>query len=304
MLSRKNLVALCAALPLLSHSPAARAESPFFAAPDEGKLLATEGISDVEGSAGGGLATWAVIAGYGTRDSYGANFHYTVLPTQDYRLETEGIAFGIADRLEVSFASQQFSATDRILDRTRIREDVVGIKVRVAGDALYDQDLWVPQIALGMQYKDNEGIGGLGALGVHAATDLGARHNQGIDYYIAATKILLDRSLVVDATLRLTEANQFGLLGFGGPKNDSYQPEFEGSIAYLINRQLAAGIEYRSKPRNLALDAEGDAYDAFVAWFPTRNLSLTLAYVELGTILKPFNNLRQHGPYLSVQVGF
>jgi hypothetical protein len=282
----------------------ARAQSTGFLVPDQGKLLATGGVNDVEGSAGGGLATWALISGYGTRDSYGANLHYTVLPTQDYRLESEGVAFGLADRLEVSFASQQFYATDKVLNGTRIDQDIVGLKLRVAGDAVYDQDQWLPQIARGLQYKDNHGIRGLEGRGIHAATDLGAKHNQGIDYYLAATKIMLDQSLLVDATLRISQANQFGLLGFGGDKSDSYRAEFEGSVAYLINRRLAAGVEYRSKPRNLSVDDEGDAYDVFVAWFPTRNVSLTLAYVELGTILKPFNSVRQHGPYLSAQIGF
>jgi hypothetical protein len=41
--------------------------------PDMGKLLATGGVSQVEGAGGGGLTPWALITGYGTRDSYGAN---------------------------------------------------------------------------------------------------------------------------------------------------------------------------------------------------------------------------------------
>ena len=34
---------------------------------DGGKLLATGGVSQVEGAGGGGLANWALITGYGTR---------------------------------------------------------------------------------------------------------------------------------------------------------------------------------------------------------------------------------------------
>ena len=56
--------------------------------PDMGKLTATGGVSQVEGAGGGGLTPWALIAGYGTRDSYGANAHYTQVNTQDYRLKT------------------------------------------------------------------------------------------------------------------------------------------------------------------------------------------------------------------------
>ena len=51
--------------------------------PDLGKLLATGGVSQVEGAGGGGLTPWALISGYGTRDSYGANLHATAIRTQE-----------------------------------------------------------------------------------------------------------------------------------------------------------------------------------------------------------------------------
>ena len=35
------------------------------------RLIATSGVSQIEGAAGGGLVPWAVIAGYGTRDQFG-----------------------------------------------------------------------------------------------------------------------------------------------------------------------------------------------------------------------------------------
>ena len=57
------------------------------------------------------------------------------------------------------------------------------------------------------------------------------------------------------------------------------------------------------KPRNLGADNEKDYYDVFVAYFPTKNLSLTAAYVNLGDITV-FNPKQQRGWYLSVQAGF
>ena len=41
-----------------------------------GKLTATGGVSQVEGAGGGGPHQ-ALITGYGSKDSYGANAHYT-----------------------------------------------------------------------------------------------------------------------------------------------------------------------------------------------------------------------------------
>ncbi|TFW16149.1 DUF3034 family protein [Duganella callida] len=271
--------------------------------PDMGKLLATGGVSQVEGAGGGGLTPWALITGYGTRDSWGANAHYTYVDTQDYRLNSYGVAVGIADRLELSFAKQEFKGSLAPLDQLNIRQDIVGLKLKVAGDAVYEQDSWMPQVAIGIMYKKNKGIGGLGALGVTNVKQLGARDDSGYDYYVSATKLLLEQSLLLNGTLRATKANQMGLLGFGGDRNDDVRLEPEISAAYLINRRLALGVEYRHKPHNLGVDNEKAYYDAFLAWFPTRNVSVTLAYANLGDITI-FNPKKQKGLYLSLQTGF
>lgn len=287
------------ALAALGTAPGAMAQS--LSGPDMGKLLATGGVSELEGAGGGGLTPWALITGYGTRDSYGANLHATTVNTQDYILTTYGVAVGIADRVELSLAQQKFRGTGAALDHVAIQQDIFGVKVKLFGDAVYEQDSPLPQVAIGVLVKRNNGVSGLA--GVTSVTQLGAASDHGVDYYLSATKILLDQSLLLNGTLRATKANQLGILGFGGDLHDRYQPMFEVSAAYLINRRLAAGIEYRMKPRNLGLDQEKDYYDAFVAYFPTKNISVTAAYAVLGdiTILNP---TRQKGAYLSLQVGF
>jgi hypothetical protein len=271
--------------------------------PDMGKLTATGGVSQVEGAGGGGLTPWALIAGYGSRDSWGANAHYTRVATQDYSLDSYGVAVGLFDRVELSLATQDFRGSLAPLNELRIKQDIVGLKVKLVGDAVYDQDLMLPQIAVGVMAKRNKGVGGLGALGVTKVTQLGAKDESGVDYYVAATKLLLEQSLLLNATVRATKANQMGLLGFGGDKGDSYQAKLEVSVAYMLSRKLVAGLEYRMKPRNLGVDNEKAYYDAFVAWFPSKNLSVTAAYAVLGDITV-FNPVRQRGAYLSVQTGF
>ncbi|MES2150103.1 MAG: DUF3034 family protein [Pseudomonadota bacterium] len=272
-------------------------------AQDMGKLSATGGVSQVEGAGGGGLVPWALITGYGTRDSWGANTHATSVRTQDYALDSVGVAVGIADRVEVSLARQAFSGSLAPLAALSIHQDIVGVKLRLAGDAVYDQDRALPQLAVGAMYKRNQGVGGLGALGVSHVQQLGARDDHGIDYYLAATKICLDSSLLLNGTVRATRANQMGLLGFGGDQNDKIRAMLEVSAAYLIDRKLVAGAEYRMKPHNLGIDPERDYYDVFLAWFPSKNLSVTAAYAVLGEITA-FNSKRQRGAYLSVQAGF
>lgn len=263
-----------------------------------GKLLLTGGVSQVEGAAGGGLTPWAVIGGYGTRNQIGANAYYTRLDLDDYALDSFGVMVGIRDRVELSFARQRFDteAVGTALGLGQgytIGQDVFGVKLKLAGDAVLEQDSWMPQIALGLQRKDNDRAALLAAIG--------ARSDSGTDYYVSATKLFLAQSLSLNATLRFTEANQLGLLGFGGDKHDGHQPQLEASAAWLLNRKLAIGAEYRSKPDNLAIAVEDDAWDVFLAWAPAKRVSITLAWVDLGNVVIADN---QSGLYASLQLGF
>ena len=267
-------------------------------APESGKLLATAGVTQLEGAGGGGIVPWALITGYGTRDAVGGNAHSTFVRTESFDLYSAGAAIGLYDRVEVSFARQWFDLRSvgpklGLGKNYNIDQNIVGLKVRVFGDAVYDQDRWWPQVAVGMQYKANNRSSLLSAIG--------ARSSDGVDFYVAATKLLLSQSLLVNATVRATRANQFGLLGFGGDRNSGYSAQFEGSLAYLINRNFAVGAEYRTKPDNLKFAREDNAFDVFAAWFISKNVSATLAYANLGHIA---GQASQNGVYASLQLGF
>ena len=262
-----------------------------------GKLLLTGGVSSIEGSGGGGIASWALITGYATRDGIGGNLHATRLALPDYQFTTYGAAAGFYDRVELSYARQEFDTQGTgaklgLGSGFTFHQVVLGAKLRVLGDAIYDQDSWVPQVAVGVQVKKaDRGV----VIGL-----LGGKHDQGVDWYVAASKVLLNQSLVLNGTVRATKANQTGLLGFGGPNNDSYQPQFEGSAALLVTRRLAIGVEYRTKPDNLGLK-EDDWMDIFAAFAINKTVSITAAYADLGTIAT-FGG--QRGLYLSLQAGF
>ncbi len=264
---------------------------------DSAKLLATGGVSQLEGAAGGGLAPWALIAGYGSRDSLGGNAHYTVVGVPSFTLQSEGVAIGIADRVELSFAHEafdtgSFGATLGIGKGYTFGEDIAGVKVKLFGDAIYAQDSLLPQVSLGAMYKaaDRKAL----------VMALGARSAEGVDFYVAATKLVLRDSLLLNATLRMTKANQLGLLGFGGDRDNNYHPEFEGSVAWLLNRHVAVGAEYRTKPDNLSFAHERDWYDAFIAVFLNKHVSATAAFVALGNIA---TSRQQNGVYFSLQLG-
>lgn len=263
-----------------------------------GKLVLTQGVSTVEGSAGGGLATWALIAGNETDAGIGGTAHITYIELPDFDLTTFGGAIGWRNRVELSYAHQTFDtrsagATLGLGRGFTFSLDVFGAKLRLVGDAVYDQDRWLPQIAVGVQYKRANRAAVIAAVGGKSA--------QGTDVYVSATKVLLAQSAVVSATLRFTKANQFGLLGFGGDQSNRWRPQFEGSAALMLRHNLVIGAELRTKPDNLGFAREQATYDIFTAWAMTRNLTITAAYVDLGDIA---TFRKQRGALLSLQAGF
>jgi hypothetical protein len=275
---------------------------------DTDKLPLTGGVTSIDGAAGGGLTPWAVTGSNATEGQWGATATASVVSTRNYAMQVQGVLVAWDDRAELSLARQDFAtgATGRALGLPglHLKMDVVGAKLRLLGDAILDSDSWVPQLAVGVEMKQTSA----GAL-EPTLQALGA-HTHGADFYLSATKLFLAQGVLVDGTLRATKANQNGLLGFGGTARDAYRLEPEFSVAWLANRRLALGAEYRRKPDNLnpsVLGAglkEDDWWDVFAAWAPCRNFSLTAAYVQLGHIVPAAATRRQDGGYLSAQLSF
>lgn len=264
---------------------------------DGGKLVLTNGISSIEGASGGGLASWATIAGMETDRGLGLSAHVTGIDLADYGWQSHGFAVGIKDRVELSYARQNFDtrkvgAALGLGEGYRFNQDVFGAKVRLIGDVVYGSPL-MPQISLGVQHKRS-----LDGAIVRA---VGAASASGTDFTASATKLFLSKSLLVNATARLTNANQFGLLGFGGPNQTDRTLQFEGSLAWMLSPRLVVGGEYRTRPSNLAIAREDDAHDLFVAWAVTRNATLTAAYTDVGSVAT-FDG--QRGGLVSLQIAF
>jgi len=257
------------------------------------RLLATGGIMELEGSAGGGLTPWAVIAGLGTDQEIGASAFCTQVKPEDFRLDSCGVAAGFYDRTELSIARQEFNLGATAPGQT-IEQTIVGGKVRLFGNMVLDQDSLLPQVAIGVQYKHNSNFDLI-------PKALGAKHADGTDVYLAATKVWLDgplgRSWLADLTLRESNANQMGILGFGGP-DGNYHLLAEGSVGVFLTDNLVFGGEYRQKPNNLAVFREDDFKDVFLSFIPMKYCSLAVGYADLGNIA---NRPHQAGSYVSIQ---
>ena len=388
---------------------------------NDGKVLATGGVSMTDGAGGGGITPWATITGYATRDGINGDLHYTYVVLPNYSLNSLGAAIGFYDRLEISYANDVLttgstfntvglltetlgnvnvngllnnpdntlgSANDIVANvlgglgagelanlnnalsgqglglgdltgaltggpplpagvgdaidlnglvsdatgglvggggnqgiepfNTTIKMDVWGVKLRLFGEAIYDSDNLIPQVAIGGFYKENKNE--------ELLRTLGAADSEDWEAYIAATKIFFPINSLVNVTARYTSANQTGLTGFGNREGNDKELRWEGSFAYLLNKGTAIGFEYAQHGDNLrdiylgnqrASDLSGtgltpalastlqqresDWYDVFVAFFPSKNLSITMAYAMLGDItITP----DQNGYYVSLQASF
>ena len=262
-----------------------------------GKLVLTNGVATIEGTSGGGLATWSTIAGRETNAGIGVSGHATIVELPDYGFRSFGIAVGIANRVELSYARQNFDSRDvgaalGIGRGFTFNQDIFAAKVRLIGDMVYGETM-LPQISVGIQHKRSRD---------HAVVKaVGAAHGSGTDFTLSATKLFLSHSLLANATVRLTKANQTGLLGFGSAGNDGYSAQFEGTLAYQLSRRAVIGAEYRTKPDRLAIAREDDWLDIFGAYALTDNLTVTAAYADLGSIAT-FKG--QRGAFLSAQLAF
>ena len=285
---RKFSLALCVCA--MGYGPSADAE--------QGRLIATGGASSIEGAAGGGITPWAVLAGYGEQGEWGSSVFATRVDLPDYRLDVAGLAVSYDNRIEFSYARQRFDLGSLVhklgLPEDSLSQDVLGVKVRLFGDLIYDQ---LPQVSLGLQYKHQRDF--------LIPSLVGARRDHDVEGYLAASRLFMGAAfgynLVVNGGLRYSRANELGLLGFGGDRRDSRSLLKEGSVALLFNPRWALGVEYREKPDNLSFAGESDWADVFVGYFPNKHLSVVLAYARLGEIATLDN---QNGNYLSVQGSF
>lgn len=256
-----------------------------------GGLLASAGVSQIEGSAGGGLVPWAVLAGYDTKEQQSFSVASTYLDLSDLKLSVVSLAYSYNNRIELSVARQRLDSKQMDVGLQQI---VTGAKLRLWGDLVYSA---MGQYAVGVQHKrllDDD------------LAKLFAAKTESLDLYFSGSKLFLgavvDRNLLINTTFRYSNANELGFVGFGGKGGrDKASWLFEGSAAVQLNKNWLLGLEFRQKPSNISALKEDHWRDIFVSYFPNKKLSITAAYLDLGKVA----TLRsQRGFYLSLQSSF
>jgi Protein of unknown function (DUF3034) len=251
------------------------------------KVIATGGATTIEGNSGGGIVPWASINGYSSSDEWSVNTFAARVGVDDFTLNAYGIGASYDNSWELSLAKQQLKLNTI---GGELRQDIIGVKYKLAGELLYTA---MPQISLGLQFKKNRDFA------LPAA--VGAGDDSGYEVYVAASKVFFDavagRNLLLNATVRSTDAHQTGLLGFGGAGAER-KLLLETSAVVLLNYNLALGAEFKQKPNQLAFADEQHWRDLFAAWFINKNASVVLGYVDLGDIA---GLTEQTGFYLSLE---
>lgn len=255
------------------------------------RLWGTGGVTTIAGASGGGLTSWGVLSGYASNDEWSASLALSHAVFDDYDLAVAAVGFNWSNRLALSFSRQHFNLTTL---GGELLQHVIGAKLRLFGDVLYG-DLGQWSLALEHGRLDNFSL----------AKAVGAENRSGTDVILSGSKVffaaIAGRNLLLNTGLRASRANQAGLLGYGGDREGHHVIMAELSAGIFLTRHWLAGVEYRQKPDNLSYAQEDDWHDIFLAYVPNRNVAVTAAWVDLGSIAGLDG---QAGPYVSLQATF
>ena len=175
-------------------------------------------------------------------------------------------ALTFADRVEVS-GGYGFVNAHKYGDNS-INTYNLGAKVRFLDENSFDT-AWIPALAVGGVYKytDSRTVEALGL------------DDDGFDAYVVASKLITQTPVPVllSAGLLLSDEVVNGVVG-----HNDYDVVAFGNIDVLPAENVAIGLEYKQ-----GVDAgdgirNHDYWDAHVAWFVTKRLTLVAALAETG----------------------
>ena len=175
-------------------------------------------------------------------------------------------AITFAQRLEVS-AGYGFVNAHKYGDKS-INTYNLGAKLKFLDENAFDTS-WVPAFAVGGVYKytDSRTVDALGL------------DNDGFDAYIVASKLITQTPVPVllSAGLLLSDEVVNGVVG-----HNDYDVVAFGNIDVLPAENVAIGLEYKQGVNAGDGIRNHDYWDAHVAWFVTKQLTLVAAFAETG----------------------
>lgn len=175
-------------------------------------------------------------------------------------------ALTVGQRLELSYGYGYVDAHrygDNAIDTHNL-----GAKLRILDENAFDT-AWVPAIAIGGVWKHTDS---------ETVRALGLRDN-GADVYAVASKLITQTPIPVllSAGLLVSDEVVNGVVG-----HNDYGVAGFGNIDILPAENIALGFEYKQGVDVGDGIRNHDYYDAHVAWFVTKGLTLVAAYADTG----------------------
>lgn len=174
-------------------------------------------------------------------------------------------AFGVADtffrRVEVSYGHETIAQSGvKTKHKNNVGGKVLLVKENLSGNK------FVPAVAIGSIWKMTSNVG--------AGVD-----NSDFDFYLVGTKLITQtpRPVLVSAGVRSTKGKVTGVFGFDKDRDEV----FFGNLDLLLTDKIVVGFEYEEGAKFKDF-RNADYWDAHVAWFLSKNLTLVAAYVNAG----------------------
>ena len=203
---------------------------------------------------------------------------YTMTETLGGRVE---LGYGFM-RLDIGDLSSALSIPEHSVQVHNLNARVLLVKEGDFGQS------WMPALTLGVHYKHNSNVDDIDRRLAGTLTNVGIVDDKGVDVTLYATKLFTatPRPLLVNVGLRSTEAVHAGLLGF----TDNRKTVVEGNFGVLVLDNLVVGAEYRQKPDEYTsipglIEGEDDWWDVFVTYIVDDQMTVSVAYAHLGSVL-------------------
>jgi hypothetical protein len=204
------------------------------------------------------------------------------------RVDVDWTALSVADtlfnRLELSYGYETIAPVAK-----NIHKNNVGAKFLLLKEN-YNGIKFLPAVSLGTIYKHASNVSE--DSGIDAA---------GFDYYLVATKLItqLPKPVLVSAGVLSTKGRVTGVFGFDRERDEA----FFGNIDILPLKNVAVGFEYK-QGAHFKDFKNANYWDAHVAWFVNKNLTLVAAYVDAGDYQSTRKVGLGDGVVLSAQYAF
>ncbi len=256
-------------------------------------------LHTIDGVGGILITPVAYLSNPGPKDEIAGlpSFSATYINAREKNVQSFAVSETLIQRVEISFAASRFGTgtlRDHVRDATTVdigRDDVWLYNANVRGVIIPENsfDLPFPQITGGISFKQNDGIDQIDKSLGGALTNIGYKRDYGFDYTLTATKAfpkVFDRTLLLTAGVRFSEANQLGYVGF----SDTYHATFEANFAYSLTPWLWLAGEYRQKTSDYGripglVETENDWWTVGLGFLPSRHTSVTIGYGYLGNVL-------------------